>query len=266
MVLGLTREELDRYSRQLIFPKIGIDGQKRLKAGKVAVIGLGGLGSAAATYLACAGIGCIRLIDRDVVELNNLQRQILYDEHDAKRHTQKAVSAKERLEKLNSDITVEAACVDFNQKTARNLIKGMDIVVDGTDNLKARYMLNEVCVMERKPFVHGAALGDVGAVTMIVPGRTPCLNCIYPRGREHLIPQTCETAGVIGLVPGLIGILETMEVIKFLAGFGEQLTSRLLYVYPSSMTFDAVNIKSDPDCDVCSSLHQTQKKEAQSKL
>jgi len=247
----LTKMEKERYSRQIVFPKIGEKGQERLKQGKVAVLGLGAIGSPAAVYLASAGVGYMKLIDRDYAELSNIQRQILCNEEDAKEYKPKAIAAKEKLEKVNSDIVLEAVFEDFNPATAERLVKDVDIVLDGTDNMEARFLLNEVCVKNNVPFIYGAAIGDYGVLSMIIPGKTPCLRCIIPEMPEPGTLPTCEVAGVLGPAPGVVGIIEAVEVIKYFVGFGDTLNSKLLCFDLSSLHFDTVDVEKNPNCSVC---------------
>ncbi len=248
----LTKRELDRYSRQIVLPKIGLGGQRKLKNSSVAIIGLGGLGSAAALYLTCAGIGHIRLVDRDVVETNNLQRQVLYNENDAKDARPKADAAKERLTGINSIIDLEAASEEFNGKTGARLVKDMDVVLDCTDNIETRYLINETCVKQNKPLVHGAALGDFGMVTTIYPGKTPCYECIFPKISSNELFPTCEGAGVLGQIAGMIGLVQATEVVKIITGFDKPLNSKLMYIYASPMRMTTVEIERNPYCRVCS--------------
>ena len=247
----LTKIEKEKYSRQIVFPEIGEKGQERLKHGRIAILGLGAIGSPAAVYLASAGIGYIRLIDRDYAELSNIQRQILCNEEDAKEYKPKAVAAKEKLEKVNSDIVLEAVFEDFNPSTAERLVKDVDIVLDGTDNMEARFLLNEVCVKNDVPFIYGAAIGDYGVLSMIIPGKTPCLKCIVPEMPEPGALPTCEVAGVLGPSPGMVGIIDAAEVIKHFVGFGNNLESKLLCFDLSSLHFDTVNAEKNPNCSVC---------------
>jgi adenylyltransferase/sulfurtransferase len=247
----LSKEEIERYSRNIVFENIGKRGQKKLKKSSVAIIGIGGIGSSAAIYLACNGIGRIKLIDRDFVELNNIQRQILYDESDVKENKLKVIAAKEKLEKINSNVFYEAIPEDFNSNTAENLVKDVDIILDATDNMETRYLLNEVCVKNKKPFVYGAAIMDYGAVTTIIPGKTPCFKCIFSKVPKAGALPNCESVGVLNTCAGIVGLIEATEAIKYLLNFGELLKSKLLYFKLSSMTFDLIEIKRNKNCDVC---------------
>jgi adenylyltransferase/sulfurtransferase len=247
----LTRRELERYSRQIVFSRIGNEGQRKLKGARVAILGLGAIGSSAAYYLTSAGIGYLRLIDRDLVELSNIQRQILYDEKDAEEYKPKAIAAKEKLQRMNSDVNIEAIIEDFNPLTAERLVEDVDLVLEGVDNMETRFLLNEVCVKYNKPFVHGAALRDHGVVGMIIPGETPCLKCIYPGVPRPGALPTCEIVGVVGPIPGIVGAIEAMEAIKYIAGFGELLKSKLLYIDGSTFDFDSIEFKRNPSCEAC---------------
>ncbi|MCW1296950.1 MAG: HesA/MoeB/ThiF family protein [Candidatus Parvarchaeota archaeon] len=248
--MKLNKVEIERYSRNIIFNEIGINGQKKLKKSSIAILGLGGIGSAAAIYLTCAGIGNIRLIDRDFVELNNIQRQILYDEEDARKHKLKAIAAKEKLESMNTNISIEAFAEDFNPRTAEKLLKNVDLVIDATDNMETRFLLNEVCVKQRKTFIYGAAIRDYGALSTIIPGKTPCFRCIFKKIPEPGSLPTCDRVGVLNTVPGLIGILQATEAIKYLLG-SSLLQSKLLYIHLGSMSFNFIDVKRDLHCPVC---------------
>ncbi len=244
----LSEKELSRYSRQIVFPFLGKKGQERLKESKVSVLGLGGVGCAASLYLAAAGVN-LRLIDRDLVELNNLQRQILYSEEDVGKP--KALAAKQSLEGKNSDIEIEAVIEDFNPSTAENLVRDVDLVVDGTDNFEARYLLNDVCVKQGVPFFYGAAIGAKGVLTFISPGETACFTCIFPNPPKPGSIETCEVAGVMGPSPGVVGVLEAVESIKYLAGFGSNLKNRLIYLDLLEASFDEIRVLRNKNCRTC---------------
>lgn len=242
----LTNKEKQRYSRQMVFKEIGIKGQEKLKKSKIAILGLGGIGSPAAVYLARAGVGYIRLIDKDQVELVNLHRQILYDENDIKKP--KALVAKEKLKKANSNVILEAVNEDFNLKTAEKLIKGVNIVLDATDNFESRYLLNEVCVKNKIPFVFGAVIKNQGMLSLIIPGKTPCLKCLFPKNPKT---QTGKEVGILGTCPGVIGLMEANEAIKYIVGFGQNLKSKMLCLDFNLNKFEIVNAKKNPKCEIC---------------
>lgn len=218
----------DRYSRQTRFPPIGPEGQARLAAGRVAVVGCGALGSVVALALVRAGVGFVRLIDRDVPERSNLPRQVLFDEADVTAGLPKAVAAARHLREINSAATVEPVVVDLTAATAARLLDGVDLVVDGTDNFEARFLVNEWCCREGLPWVHGGAIGAEGRVLTILPGRTACLRCLVPEPPAPGSLPTCDTAGIIGPAALVVGAVETAEAIKVLVGAHDKAASRML--------------------------------------
>ena len=240
----LSKQELVRYGRQIKYPGFGEDGQKKLKAAHVAVLGVGGLGCAASVYLAYAGIGHITIVDSDSVELSNLNRQILHWEQDIKE--QKTVSAARKLASINSSITIMPICDSIAKENIHDMIKGVDVVIDGLDNFKTRFIVNEACVKQGVPFVHAGVSGLLGEITTIIPGKTPCLACIYPSFSEgkDVIP-------VFGVTPALMASLQVTEAIKLIAGFGKTLGGRMLYIDGETMEFFVEDLAKDPDCAVC---------------
>ncbi|MDI6884534.1 MAG: MoaD family protein [Hadesarchaea archaeon] len=240
----LTSKELQRYSRQIIIPGIGKKGQLKLKRAHVFVAGLGGLGSPACIYLVAAGVGHLTIIDNQRVDMTNLNRQILHLELDVGRS--KAGSAVEKLYAMNPNVKVDSKLKRITSKNVGQLIKGADVVVDGMDNYPIRYLLNEACVRNRIPFVHGAVEGLVGQLMTVVPGKGPCLKCLVPRepSKKPLFP-------VLGATPGVIGCLQAMETIKLITGVGEPLVGRMLIFNGADMTFDEMKVKRDPRCPVC---------------
>ena len=245
----LTGEEEQRYSRQMMLSGFGEDGQEKLKKARVVIAGTGGLGTPAATYLAAAGVGTIRLIDRDKVELSNLNRQILHWSKDIGRN--KIDSASEKLRQLNDQIDVEPLLETIDEKNVSQLISGFDVVLDGTDNLETRFLLNQAALDSGTAFVHGAVYGFEGRVTTIVPGKTPCLGCLY-RG---LFPQ--PKSPVVGVTPGVVGTIEATEVIKYIVGLGGLLMGKLLVYDGLRMRFMTLTIRRDPNCRFCQGLAQT---------
>ncbi len=213
----MTERERERYSRQIRFSAAGEEGQRRWMQSRVAIVGCGALGSFQAGALARAGIGYLRLIDRDYVELSNLQRQWLYDEADAEQGMPKAVAAKRHLRSVNSLITVEAAVSDLTPRNAEELLGDLDLVLDGTDNFETRYLVNDFCVRENVPWVYGAAIGSYGLAMPVLPGRGPCLRCVYPQPPKGT-QATCETVGVLGPITSVIASLETAAAMRILAG------------------------------------------------
>jgi adenylyltransferase/sulfurtransferase len=237
-------EDFDRYSRQIAIPGFGRRGQSRLRAAHVVVAGLGGLGSPASIYLAAAGVGRITMIDGERIERSNLNRQVLHWEPDIGQS--KVKSASEKLRAINSDIKVDGIFVEITSENVSQLIKGADVVVDGTDNYPTRYLLNETCVQNRIPFIHGAVEGLVGQVMTILPGKGPCLRCAVPKE-----PPKKPVFPVLGATPGVIGCLQAMEAIKLTVGVGKPLVGRILIFNGADMTFDEMKVNRDPNCPVC---------------
>lgn len=231
----------ERYERQLMV--IGVNGQERLFQSRVAVVGAGGLGSPVILYLAAAGIGKIIVIDSDIVSLTDLNRQILYTEADLGRKKVEVVC--KRIKGFNSSIDIECIDMEFDIDNGERIIKDVDIVVDAVDNWETRYAINQLCVSLRKPFVHAGVLEWYGQVTTIVPGRTPCLQCIVPKA----IPK--RKIPTIGVTPGVLGVLEASEVIKYLLGVGSILLGKLLIVDLLSNEFRVIEIKRNPSCPIC---------------
>lgn len=240
-----------RYSRQIAFDKIGEIGQEKLLRARVAIIGLGGLGSVIAMNLARAGVGHLRLIDRDIVEADNLQRQVLFDESDL--GATKAFASKKRLSAINSGIKIDAVCDDLNEKTAKKLLSGVDIILDGTDNMEARMIINSFAVKNRIPFIYGAAVRDRGMALAVVPGKTACLKCIFQRVAG--LEMDCGRLGVIPAATGLIGIIEANEAIKLVLGFGKTLAGKLFYADLSENRFDVLDVRRNKKCAVCGKIH-----------
>ena len=242
----LTKHDLERYDRQITIKGIGEEGQERLKRAKVVIAGGGGLGSPAAIYLAAAGVGMIRLVDSDRVELSNLNRQVLHWDKDIGRS--KVASAAEKLKKLNQRVEIEAIDEVITETNVSQLVDGFDLIVDAMDNLPTRYLLNKAAVDKNIPFFHGAVYGFEGRAMTIIPGKTACLRCIY-RG---VIPE--EKFPVIGVTPAVIGCIQATEVIKYIVGAGKLLTDRLLIYDGLNMKFTEFRVKKDPNCEHCSHL------------
>jgi molybdopterin/thiamine biosynthesis adenylyltransferase len=237
----LSGQELSRYERQLLIAGWGKEGQERLKKAEVLVAGAGGLGSAILIHLAAAGVGRIRIIDSDRVELSNLNRQTLYSINDIGK--EKATAAKGRLALLNPDIEIEALAELITEKNVFDLVAHYPIV-DAMDNLPTRYLLNQVAVSRQLPLFHGAVYGFEGSATTIMPTQTPCLRCLYQGVLPGKIP-------VVGVTPAVIGCVQATEVIKYLIGMGELLTGRLLVYDGLSMRFSEARVKKDPNCEAC---------------
>jgi len=243
----LSERELERYDRQIRLPNLGVDGQRKLKAAKVLVAGVGGLGTASALYLAAAGIGKLVLVDKETVELSNLNRQVLYTTHDLGKP--KARVAAERLNSLNPEISVEALVLEINEENAPDVVKGCDVVVDGQDNYRTRYALNDACIMHRIPFVHACVQSYEGRLTTIIPGKGPCYRCIVP-----VQPPEGRAFPILGTIPGTISTLQATEVIKIVLGVGELCVGRMIIYDALKMAFYEIKVERDPDCPSCGSL------------
>ena len=248
--IQLNREEVARYSRHLLMPEITADGQRRLKAARVLCIGTGGLGSPAALYLAAAGVGTIGLVDCDEVELSNLQRQILHDTSDLGRR--KVESARDRLQDANPNVKIELHDCRFSSENAPDLVAGYDIVLDGSDNFPTRYLSNDVCVWARKPNVYGSVYRFEGQSTVFAPHlHGPCYRCLFPDPPPPGTIPNCAEAGVLGVLPGIIGLVQATEAIKLMLGIGEPLVGRLLHLDALKMKFREFKLRRDAHCPVC---------------
>lgn len=210
-------KELERYSRQILFKPIGEDGQKKLLKSRAAIVGMGALGTVIANHLVRAGVGFVRIIDRDLVELSNLQRQTLYTEQDANSHLPKVIAADRRLREINSSIEIDAVIADLNLDNAEDLLRDVNIIIDGTDNFATRYLINDVAVKYSIPWIYGGAVSSRGMFAVIIPGKTPCYRCLFPEapaGRG----ETCDTIGVLSPITDIIGSFEAVEALKILVG------------------------------------------------
>jgi molybdopterin/thiamine biosynthesis adenylyltransferase/rhodanese-related sulfurtransferase len=243
----------DRYSRHLRLPEVGLDGQKRLQAARMLLVGAGGLGAPAAYYLAAAGVGTLRIADDDVVDRSNLQRQILHT--DARIGMPKVASAAIALSALNPRTTIEAMQERITTANVERILDGVDVVVDGADNFPARYLLNDACVKLRKPLVYGAVHRFEGQVSVFDAGRhrgeAPCYRCLFPEPPPPDAAPNCSEAGVLGVLPGVIGLLQATEAIKLVLGIGESLRGRLLHYDALAMRFRETRLAADPACPVC---------------
>jgi molybdopterin/thiamine biosynthesis adenylyltransferase len=240
----LTKEELERYDRQIMIYGFGEAGQEKLKKAKVFLAGAGGLGSPVAIYLVAAGVGTLRIADHDKVELNNLNRQILHWEENIGQR--KPGSAAEKLKRLNANTKIEAISETITESNILKLIGNADVIVDAMDNLPTRYLLNKAAFDKGIPFFHGAVYGFEGRVMTVLPGKTACLNCLY-----HGASVPKEKFPVIGVTPAVIGCIQATEVIKYIVGLGELLTDRLLNFDALQMKFSEFKISRDPNCEVC---------------
>ena len=242
----LTEEEKERYDRQIRIPGFGVEGQEKLKKAKVLIAGVGALGTAISTYLGIAGVGCLRIVDGDVVELSNLNRQVLHWTRDIGR--MKTQSAAEKLREANPCINVDAVVETITQDNIPELTAGCDLIMDAVDNYQTRYLLNRAALERGIPFIHGGVYGMEGMATTIVPGQTACLKCIFPE------PPPPVTIPVLGVIPGVVGCLQATEAVKYITGIGELLTNRLLVFDGNDLRFREVKLKRNPKCPDCSSL------------
>lgn len=249
MLPALTHEEILRYSRHLLIPEVGLEGQRKLKASSVLVIGTGGLGSPVALYLAAAGVGRIGLVDYDVVDSSNLQRQII---HGTSRvgHL-KVESARDRMLDLNPDIEVEIYNEPFTSENAMRIARGYDVLIDGTDNFPTRYLTNDLCVFLGIPNIYGSIFRFDGQVSVFDARRGPCYRCLFPEPPPPGLVPSCAEGGVLGVLPGTIGTLQATEALKILLGIGEPLIGKLLLYNALDMSFEFVNLKKNPKCRVC---------------
>jgi molybdopterin/thiamine biosynthesis adenylyltransferase/rhodanese-related sulfurtransferase len=247
--VDLSNDEIRRYSRHLLIPEVGLEGQRRLKAASVLSVGAGGLGSPVAMYLAAAGVGTLGLVDDDVVDFSNLQRQILHATPDVGRP--KLESARTRLEGLNPAITIRTHDVRLDSTNALAIFGGYDVIVDGTDNFPTRYLINDACVLLGKPDVYGSVFRFEGQASVFATKDGPCYRCLYPEPPPPGLVPSCAEGGVLGVVPGIIGTIQATEAIKLIIGVGDILAGRVLLLDALRMRFRELKLRRDPDCPVC---------------
>ncbi len=248
--MAFSNEQLERYSRHIILKEIGAKGQKKLLNAKVLIIGAGGLGAPVAMYLAAAGVGTIGIADADEVDLSNLQRQIIHATKDVGKP--KVLSAKETMNEMNPDVTVNTYHTFVTSENIRKLIRDYDFIIDGTDNFPAKFLINDACVMEKKPFSHAGIIRFKGQLMTYVPGQGPCYRCVFKNPPPKDAVPTCKQAGVVGAMGGVIGSLQAMEAIKFIVGQGELLTGNLLTYDALKMDFRKIKLPHNTDnCPVC---------------
>jgi len=245
----LTTDDLSRYSRHLILPEVGMEGQRRLKAARVLCVGTGGLGSPLALYLAAAGIGTLGLVDFDVVDASNLQRQIIHSTKDIGR--KKLDSAEEKLKALNPALNVVKHDTMLSSANALDILKDYDIVADGTDNFPTRYLVNDACVLLGKPNVYGSIFRFEGQASVFATEAGPCYRCLYPEPPPPGLVPSCAEGGVLGILPGLVGVIQATEAIKLILGKGQTLVGRLLLVDALNMRFRELKLRKNPECPVC---------------
>lgn len=253
----LTHAEIARYSRHLLLPEVGLEGQKRLKAARVLIIGTGGLGAPVALYLAAAGVGTLGIVDFDFVEISNLQRQIIHSTKDLNRP--KVASAKDKLKAINPDLQVVTYNTTLSSKNALEIIREYDLVVDGTDNYPTRYLINDACVLLGKPLVYGSIFQFEGQASVFYAGEGPCYRCLYPEPPPPGLVPSCAEGGVVGVLPGIIGTIQAAEAIKLIVGGSESLIGRLLLFDVWQMKQRELRLERDPGCPVCGehpSIHE----------
>jgi molybdopterin/thiamine biosynthesis adenylyltransferase/rhodanese-related sulfurtransferase len=246
----LSSDDLARYSRHLLLPELKAEGQRRLKAARVLCIGAGGLGSPAALYLAAAGVGTIGLVDFDRVDISNLQRQVLYGTNDIGR--QKLEAASERIHDTNPNVEIVAHECRFTSENAQEVIAPYDVIIDGSDNFPTRYLSNDVCVFARKPNIYGSVFRFEGQASLFAPHLGgPCYRCLFPEPPPPGAAPSCAEAGVLGVLPGIIGLVQATEALKLILGLGETLVGRLMHFDALKMKFREFKLRCDPECPVC---------------
>jgi len=248
--MSLTDEQIQRYSRHILLPEIGGKGQKRITQAKVLIVGAGGLGSPAALYLAAAGVGTLGIIDGDKVDLSNLHREIIHATPDLGRP--KVLSAKEKMEAINPDVKVIPYSERLTAKNALALLNPYDIILDGTDNFPAKFLVNDAAILSGKPLVHGGILRFEGQVFTILPRKSACYRCIFKQPPPPGAVPSCQEAGVIGVLAGVIGTIQATEVLKLILGIGDLLTDRMLTYEARNAAFREIRIRRNPNCPVCS--------------
>ncbi len=247
--MSLREDQIERYSRQIILPHVGGKGQEKLLNAKVLIIGAGGLGSPCALYLASAGVGRIGIVDSDAVELNNLQRQIIHSTENVNKP--KVESAKERINAINPDVEVIPHKLRITSENILDVIKDYDIIVDGSDNFPTKYLVNDACVLSKKPLSHGGIFRFDGQAITIMPGQSACYRCLFPEPPPPGLVPSCQEAGILGAVAGAIGIIQANEVLKYILNIGNLLTGRLLVFNALDSSFRQVKVPRDPKCPVC---------------
>lgn len=254
-MFDFTEDQINRYSRHIILPQVGGEGQKKLLDSKMLIIGAGGLGSPAGLYLAAAGIGRLGIVDFDLVEESNLQRQIFHYTEDIGKP--KVESAKETINALNPDVIVDIYNQRLTSENIIDIISDYDIIIDGCDNYPTRYLLNDACVKTSKTSVHGSILRFEGQATVFKPKEGPCYRCLYPDPPPPGAVPSCQEAGVLGVLPGIIGTVQAIEALKVILGIGNPLIGRLFLYHALAARFREVKIRKDPDCPVCSKERET---------
>lgn len=247
--MAMNEDQIKRYSRHILLPEVGGKGQKKIANAKVFIVGAGGLGSPAALYLAAAGVGTIGIIDGDVVDLSNLQRQVIHHTPDVGRP--KIQSAREKIAALNPDVTVVPIHDRLTAKNALDVVKTFDVIIDGTDNFPSKFLINDTAVLANKPLIHGGILRFTGQVLTIIPGKSACYRCLFKTPPPAGLVPSCQEAGVLGALAGFIGTIQATEALKLILGVGQPLTDRLLTYDALTTRFRNVPLRRNPKCPVC---------------
>jgi len=247
--MDFDEKQMERYSRNMIMPDMGIEGQRKISTSRVLVIGTGGLGSPALLYLAAAGVGTLGMVDCDVVELSNLQRQVIHFTNDIDKA--KVESAKEKITQLNPDVSVNTYLEIADSTNILEIIKNYDFIIDGTDNFSAKFLINDACVMTGKPFSHAGVLQLDGQTLTVIPGTSACFRCLFPEPPPPGSTPTCAQAGILGTVAGIFGLLQATEALKYIVGTGDLLTNRLMIFNAAEMKFMDVKVNKNANCPVC---------------
>ena len=248
-MIDFSEEQIERYSRHIILEQVGVEGQQKLLASKVLIIGAGGLGAPAALYLAAAGIGTLGIVDADVVDLTNLQRQVIHHTSDV--GIDKVESAANKIRAINPDVTVNCYKQWAKADNILAMIRDYDFVIDGTDNFPAKFLVNDACYFEKIPFSHAGILRFDGQLMTILPGESACYRCVFPAPPPANVVPSCSQAGVLGVLAGVVGSLQATEAIKFLLGLGDLLSNRLLTYNALTMQFRSITLKRKPTCPIC---------------
>ena len=248
-MIDFTDSQLERYSRHILLQEVGIEGQEKILEAKVLIVGAGGLGSPAALYLAAAGIGTIGIVDYDEVEISNLQRQIAHFTKDLK--TAKVDSAAEKMQAINPDILVNKHLASLCADNIRDIIKEYNFVIDGSDNFPTKFLVNDACIFENIPYSHGGVLRFEGQTMTVLPGKSACYRCVFPKPPPADAVPTCSQAGILGAVAGMLGTIQATEALKYVLGLGEPLTDALLTFDAKTMDFHKVRLKKQKNCPIC---------------
>ncbi len=248
-MIDFTDSQLERYSRHILLQEVGIEGQEKILEAKVLIVGAGGLGSPAALYLAAAGIGTIGIVDYDEVEISNLQRQIAHFTKDIK--TAKVDSAAEKMQAINPDILVNKHLASLCADNIQDIIKEYDFVIDGSDNFPTKFLVNDACIFENIPYSHGGVLRFEGQTMTVLPGKSACYRCVFPKPPPADVVPTCSQAGILGAVAGMLGTIQAAEALKYVLGLGEPLTDALLTFDAKTMDFHKVRLKKQKNCPIC---------------